>query len=380
MNAKYFSPDVTPGTGDTVLHYFSVNNASDYNLNVTAYYRAINRQTSFGGSSHYLGAFRMDNGTWFVVMNELDITTGARSLVFGIGPNASTLEWHDIGPVNYTVLFRVAAVDEKLRVVYFEPDAAETHVEYVRCYTSNDYGQTWFNETLWNCSAWGDVWLPSMSLGIHGGTFECLWSFSNISISSQDAKNLTTIWECRDAGAGWSTPGNLTALEGENGYAPQVFSNGTLYVAYTDVNVTTGIKGPYSQEKTVLMELGNGVDAAATATWDVTDIENCSLLVGSAYGVQDPSVYCAKDLTQSEFYFVKEGEDGIKSTSTWGANLSAVPLDFFVSESGDSYFALFGDGGAKCFTSEAISEGGFRRPGILECLPSRVLPSRVLRL
>ncbi len=359
VTAKYIMPGDNSGATNFTIYSFSTNYEVNYTLDIYAYYEPITYQGIFDPISAYL----LPNGTWIIVAEQGNPTMYApATILVGVGSNASNLVWHSVGKMNASQAreeIAVAGNGTAIRVAYLERNAtgyvSSSPIKWVNYFASDDYGATWTNGTLWDCSESEEDWCPGITLAAYGNTFECMWAFANCSTGFGDKYNLATVWESRDQGTGWSQAKNLTALEGNHTYRPQAFynqNNGLLYVAVN--NFTEGIG---SEE--VILELGAGPDSVATDTWSV---------VPTGSWTDEILAYCALDYEDQKFYFVNitalSGE-GIWNASTWKGTIGDP--EPFPTEYEQRHFNIFAKGGPKLFSADVTNVYGLARGGLMDC-------------
>ncbi|TFF97893.1 MAG: zinc ribbon domain-containing protein [Promethearchaeota archaeon] len=353
LSSKYFSPEpITPGNGDSVIFSFSINESKDFELDISSYYDTIENFPGnyFGGSSE-LCSYLMENGTWLVVGSTAEVNyttmTFYTKLILGIGSNASNFVWKDVGYINTTEHIAVAGNESgHIRIVYAETQGFNEEFSGIKYFSSDDWGNNWINGTIANYTDDFTGDFPNycgISISEFNGNFTSTWSLGdNMMCYLQESQETYS--------QGWSDAENLTATEGFDARFPQVFynrtnDNGTLYI---------GCKvGGYSGTL-VVFQLKNGINNNYTSYWFTS--------LGDAY--------CTKDYNTDMFYFLDYDEtdksnQGIRNAS-WGS-MTFSDLDFFLSER-DYGFDLFANNGPKCFSGGAISETGYYKPGLLDCI------------
>ncbi len=238
VSNKYISPDTSPGEGDYTLLTFSAKQAVNYSVNISAAYDLFPEDEIFIGAVY--GAYLMANGTWLIAAQPGSLVTGERTNIFlGCGQNTSTFSWKPLGLANSTGGIAVAGNGSHICVVYLEKfltdegDEKDWPIRWVKYFSSTNYGETWENGTIWDCSAWDTTKFSGISMDVtSGGYFECMWGFAN---SSSQPFKCGTIWETRKYGSGaWSNAQNLTAFANTGVWAtaPQVMFNHITNVLY----------------------------------------------------------------------------------------------------------------------------------------------------
>ncbi|HMF32970.1 MAG TPA: hypothetical protein VKK79_16220, partial [Candidatus Lokiarchaeia archaeon] len=216
LSAIYFNP----AKNESTVYSFSLDHDANFSLNISAYYEPINLNKTFTLTYGDIGWYYNSSGTYFVVVNPGSVDpTVPQDLFLGIGKNASSLIWQDLGGVNATAGIAVCSRGPQIRIVYLEKNSTGVGssptwpVMWVKTLSSNDCGASWVQSTLWNCVSWGNHWFPGISIAANSTQFECAWGFSNISSSSSIGLNMSTIWETHNlvSGGDWSTPANLTS-------------------------------------------------------------------------------------------------------------------------------------------------------------------------
>ncbi len=357
VTKKFIVPDDPNGINNFTIYSFSANYEVNYTLDIYAYYEPITHEGIFNPCSAYL----LPNGTWIVAaLVASPVPFAPATVLVGIGNNASSLIWHTLGQFNITSGVKEIAVagnGTAIRVACLErmeyPGSAP--IRCVNYFASDDYGETWTNGTIWDCSSSEKNWCPGITLAAYGNTFECIWAFANCSSEYSERYNYPTIWESRDQGTGWTQAKNLTALEGKLAFWPQAFfnqSNGCLYVAVNNHTVDVG-------SEAVIFEFGDGPTNPVTGNWSLTP--------GGSFSY-DPLVYCALDYENQHFYFVNASvgiEEGIRNASAWQdlvGDLEPFPMD-----EDQVYFQIFAKGGPKLFAGSVTNVYGLERGGILDC-------------
>ncbi len=369
VSNKFFSPEKTPDFSDTTLYSFAIDEAKNFTLKVSCYYDPINNYPgvlSIGEALHS-NSYLMKNGTWIIVVKDNVLGAIKKDLWLGIGTNATNFQWQKIGVVNSTDDEEIAvAADEsgEIKVVYREASGVYENFNGLKYFSSDDWGKTWTNGTLMNCTGWDTLEFYGLSMSAFDGNFTAAWSISNV---TGDAYNKATIWTCiYDPNGGWTTPNNFTALEGEACVAPQVFynrtnGNGSFYMAY---NYYPDILDNDMQFN--ISQFENGLNGTRLRSWNIT----FSSLGKTKKTISTPLVKCTMDYSTELFYFVDQTEDereqGIRN-ATWGdPNVYEKQIDYFQSHSGSGAFNLYADNGTKCFSGKTQFENGLVGPGILD--------------
>jgi len=359
FNLQYFSPDSSPGIGDTVTYSFAVDIDDVYTLKISAYYDAIDNYTG-PISTDPIGvcsaAYLMPNKTWLIAAIDTVPPGSTTNLRLGIGLNASNIVWRTIGQINTTDYLAIAGDDSnKIRIVYFENS---THFSGIKCLSSNDWGKNWNSEILHNYSPFKlDIRYYGISIAAFKGNFTCVWGASLRNFDQE-----STIIKVEELDGAWMGAENLTAFEGEYAVYPQVFFNqtnndGTLFVA-------CDIRSSFiaTQYNSTLRRLSNGINARATHNWTYDPYTNgCNLR---------PLTYWAKDYQKNIFYVIDVSDPSITAgiiNATWNQDISNFAKDKFHSEAERS-FNLYGYNGPKCFTGQAKSVSAYYTLGILDCL------------
>ncbi len=357
VSSKYISPETTPGEGDYTLLTFSPDQAVNYTVNISAWYDPFPSNSVFFLAKY--GVYRMSNGTWLVAAQPGNLSIGEkRNIYLGIGQTPSSIFWQPLGLANNTDGIAVAGNGSHISVVYLEKaieDAGPVNswpVRWVKYFASADYGATWENGVLWDCSLWNNTKFSQISMDVNStGFFECMWGFSN---SSADAFNCGTIWEARKSGSGsWSSAKNLTSFTGPTlwAVAPKVMYNHSSNVLYVCVNKV-------ATRQSVIYELGNGTEEPWTSAWYLQ-----SFIVESL----NPQIFCALDDVNGHYYFVNASTgsiDGIRNATNWKGTLR--DNDWIDTRQLKNTFFLFADNGPRMFTSGASTPMGEIRPGILD--------------
>ncbi len=360
FSSKYFSPDSSPGVGDTVTYSFAVDVPSDYTLNISAYYDTIdnyNGPLSFDTMGVYSAAYLMPNKTWLIAAIDTAPLGTTTNLRLGIGSNASNIVWQKLQlQINMTEYLAIAGDDSnKIRIVYSENS---THFSGIKSLWSDDWGKTWNREILHNYSPFKlDISYYGISIAAFKGNFTCVWG-----ASLRNFDNESTIIEVEELDGVWTGAENLTAFEGEYAIYPQVFfnhtnDNGTLFVAsdFRSSFIST-------QYNSTLRRLGDGINARATHNWTYDPYTNG--------GSSRPLTYWAKDYQKNIFYVIDVSDPLITAgiiNATWNQDISNLIRDKFHSETERS-FNIYGDNGPKCFTGQAKSDSDYYTLGILDSL------------
>ncbi|MHA1847660.1 MAG: hypothetical protein ACTSYS_07425 [Promethearchaeota archaeon] len=361
----FISPDASPGEGDSTIISFSVDHEANVSLNISAFYEPL----SYSSRTYEdAAAYYMSNGTWLVALvEERAVPSDRKDLVLGIGSDASSFEWMSIGQVNVTDGIAVAAEGDKIRVVYLEKgisgvgEVGAWPIERVGYFSSDDFGRTWVNGTLLDCSSWNDTRFSHVSMVSFNGTFTAAWGFSNTSDVNY-WRGESTIWESHHSGnvtESWSIPKNLTCFSnhGVHAYEPRLLVNKTSGVLYISVN-NVSASGNCSA---VLYELGNDVEALDWVDYWLLTITN--------YTSNEPFVYCALDDVTNKFYFINDTmvEQGIFSASSWKGSVG--DFDPLRVRSIGNGFGFFASNGPKLFSKEVPTVNGGFSAGILQCQP-----------
>ncbi|MBD3196760.1 MAG: hypothetical protein GF317_17010, partial [Candidatus Lokiarchaeota archaeon] len=366
LSSKYFSPDSTPGSGDTTLYSFTINNSQSFNLLISAYYDIIDvdlgeasLEDFAGGStkagSHFFSSYMMENGTWIIAGMEYvnNGSSNEKYIVCGIGTNVTNFKWTRVGQINFTTDITIAA-DEfgGIRIAYIELYGLNTPFTGIKYFKSEDWGKNWTNGTIVDTTIHPYGEFRDLSMDSFNGNYTCMWSFTSNGLAQN-----CTIWETEEISGIWESPEELYALSGVAAFAPQVFynhtnDNGTIFVAFTN----------FTDSNTYLINLQNGTNDNYKDSWSIPSYNNVPDAI--------PLVYCRKDYITNNFYFhdrtAEDGELGI-FTGTWLENLNNKPIDVFSAES-DSLFNLYSiNDSYKCFTGFALSDTGSLLPGILDC-------------
>ena len=360
FSSEFFSPDKSPGTGDSVTYSFSANMDENYSLNISAYYDTIDNYEGPEGFWINSASYLMPNGTWLIAAIDFNMASQVSNLRIGIGTNASNMKWRLLPfQINDTQQIAIAGDESnKIRIVYFEYSMNFTGI---KCIYSDDWGNTWDRATLHNYTPWTQqTGIPigpwGISIGAYKGNFTVVWSVSTD--FSMDKRRLIEVEEINGV---WTTAENLTAFSGENALSPQVIiddDNGTLYVAcdYRENMLATGYNS-------TIRRLGNGIDAKSTYNWTYETF--------SHGGYFRPLAYWAKDYQTNSYYLVDASNPlepvGIVKLY-WGQPINnTLYRDLFHSETMDA-FNIYANNGPKCFSSQAESEKGYETLGILDCL------------
>lgn len=367
LDRKYFSPDTSPGVGDSVLYSFSIDSDSTYYLNVSAYYETIENYPGSGAGDFGSAAYLDEKGTWYVVLSDMKISGSSYKnyLMIGMGKNASDLEWKEVGEFNETEHVVVAANHTgSIRILSAETGGIDGEFNGILCYSSNDNGENWDTEEIADFSSFqNECFVNGMSLANFKENFTCI-----LSVDNTGGMDGSTLWATHeDPINGWSTANNLTGLLGRNAAAPQAFynqtnNNGTLFLAYNYFKGSNTIQN--------ITVLPNGIDGKCGKNW--------TLFTRAFPGSYDstPLAYCTKDNNSNTFYFLDQSvysdtgdEDlcvGLQDVNSWGDNIATRPYDYFQPEI-DNSFALFAINGPKCYSGNAENHEGYTKPGILDC-------------
>ncbi|MHA1756478.1 MAG: sialidase family protein, partial [Promethearchaeota archaeon] len=362
LSRKYFSPDASPGQGDTVLYYFAVDTTEDYILNISAYYDPID---NFPGLliDDYVksAAYLMSNGTWLIAAIIYNLTIQENQLLFGYGVNATDIKWKSISIINETQHLAIAGDESgKIRIVYYEQSGVYRLFKGVICFSSNDWGKTWSNITFIDYTNNSLLKFYGLSIAAFKGNFTCVWS-ATLDNFEENASIIIT----QEINNSWSTPENLTIITDIGPLYPQVFynhtkDNGTLFLTYEPFFNWT--KGMFERNSTIV-ELKNGIHAAPTGKWGfIPKLAKTSTSFKYAYW--------ALDYNTSKFYILDytaaENNLGIK-TATWGQNIADLPVDTFKPEIVYRFFNIYGINGPKCFSGSVLNPDKKRTLGILDC-------------
>ncbi|MBD3188037.1 hypothetical protein GF325_14465, partial [Candidatus Bathyarchaeota archaeon] len=365
VSQKYISPDTTPGQGDSTIFSFSVDQAVNFTLNVSAYYEPMNLPFLFPIQDS--SAWFLDNGTWLVACIEDRLNpTDERDIILGIGENAKDLKWKTVGAANITNGMSIAVHGDTITIVYLEKgstgmgDPDDWPVERVRYFISEDFGNSWVNGTLWDASGWTQAWFSGITLEVYQGNFSCAWGFANASESMK--REQSTIWESRHSGSAgepWTTPTNLTCLgyQSVHAYRPKFLQDHVSGMLYLQVNNVSSPNNYYG----ILYELGNGINGTTwTDAWELTlEAEN----------MEEPIVDCALDDATGIFYFVNNTtwEDGIRNASGWKAPVGDIdPCELHAL---NDRFTLLAHQGPKMHCSSILTVSGAISGGLLDCEP-----------
>ena len=372
VSSQYISPESSTGGANFTIYSFSTNMDANYSLDVFAYYEPIRCDDLI----EVLTAYYRSDGTWFVAGRILNFEANTpRQLVLGIGNHANNLTWQTIGLVNETAGMVIAANDTAIRIVYLERNVDESEsdpVRWVKYYASNDGGKNWTNGTLWDVSSLPGNWFGGISMAANSSTFECVWSFANVSSWNDTQRyNLSTTWETRDAGAGWQASTNLTSLIGKATFYPQVIFNqtdGSLYLCVANYSSYYDEKPSLIQKvHEILLKLGNGPDAIATGQREIFPL-------GDLWGWEGPVVYCALDSDKNCFYFLNattqnyDIKKGIKYDVFWNASAWDAPFgdtELFL-KSSFIRFNFWAQNGPKFFSGQVSTIGAFEKPGLMD--------------
>ncbi|MGQ4874123.1 MAG: double zinc ribbon domain-containing protein [Promethearchaeia archaeon] len=363
LSSKYFSPDTSPGEGDTVLYYFATEIDEKYSLNISAYYDPIdNFPYTYLGPSIISGAYLMPNGTWLIAAIQYNFTTLEKLIIFGKGTNTTNFKWKTIGNFNNTQYIAIAGdYSGKIRIVYPEEYGLNRKFKGIICYYSDDWGKTWNHKEIFNyTSLYNSTTFYGISIAAFSGTFTCAWSASVLDVGNK--VDNATIVATQEIGGIWSAPKNVTAITEPASRFPQVIYNqtlldGTLFLAYECyADYFSG------KQKSRIIELGNGLFNFPTREWDYNVSRDDPY---NSY----PLVYWAKDYITNTFYVLDntlpENSRGIKN-ATWGQDLTGRTVDVFQTESSE-YFNLYAKLGPKCFSGSVLNPNKDRVLGILDC-------------
>ncbi|MBD3254479.1 MAG: hypothetical protein GF383_05270, partial [Candidatus Lokiarchaeota archaeon] len=357
LEPKYFSPDTTPGNGDTVLYSFAINETKDFWLNISAYYDTIDNYPGFGFSDDPMAAYLMPNGTWLVVGIEYEINYPIfnKHLVLGIGSNTSNFNWRRIGQLNETKYISVAGSESgEIQVAYVEKVGVNNPFKGIKFCKSENWGNSWENGTIANFTHCNDLKFSGLSVAEFNNNFTCVFSVTNTS----DWTDSIVLESSLNALGEWYDPQNLTALEGNNAAAPQLVFNQTNHDGTPLLAVNNYTSGGTSQDL-VILQLESISEKTKLDSWIVPAYDNIK--------DDEPLIYFTKDYETEDFYFLDplgmSDPVGIQN-ATWKGSLSET--DIFQAEQ-DGSFRIFGLDGSKCFTSYALSDSGYYKPGILDC-------------
>ncbi|MFX1499550.1 MAG: hypothetical protein ACFFDH_01145 [Promethearchaeota archaeon] len=371
VSNKFISPEKSPGFSDTTLYSFAITESKNFTLKISCYYDPIENYPGIflAGENIPSNAYLMQNGTWLIVIQDIDYTATKQDLWLGIGTNKTNFQWQKIGIVNFTTSDSIAvAADEsgEIIVVYREEYGVYESFDGLKYFSSDDWGTTWNNGTLMNFTEWDkEGWgFHGLSMSAFDGNFTAAWSISNVTGGSY--KNATIWTSVHDPIHKWSPPRNLNALKDMACLAPQVFynrtnGNGSLYIAYNyypNISVNT--------MEFNISQFDNGFDGNHIRSWNIT----FSKSEMGGYCIGTPLVRCTMDYSMELFYFIdqteSEGEQGIRN-ATWGdPDVYENQVDYFQTQAGYGAFNLYANNGAKCFSGEVQFENGLLGPGILD--------------
>jgi len=377
LNKKTFTPDTTPGTGDSAIYSFSVSSEANYTLNITAYYDIIKEFTftSDYENIYPCGAYLLPNGTWYIVDSE------GSNYYLGIGTNSENIIWKKI--MNKALFNTDLAIagDNKgeIRIIYTNKiESAPKIYDYlIECLSSDDGGESWTRSIIKNYSfVPEDFAIRGLSVAEFNGNFTYMWGLYNmfnyeIWVAQENSTNVISEW---------SQAGKLTSLENKNCTYPQVFYNytdddGTLLVGYNYEN--------NSRAEFNITMLGNGIGSPGTDNWNI-DTESSPLWSNFTHNFNlidsnvKPTVYCTKDYESNNFFFIDRSQriiDGSSFDSTinvgiktaeWGENLLTKSVDYFHPEV-EGTFNLYAMNDPKCFSDTVRDRYGRFYRGILDC-------------
>ncbi|MFW9989701.1 MAG: hypothetical protein ACFFC3_13680, partial [Candidatus Odinarchaeota archaeon] len=209
VSNNFFSPENTPGFSDTTLYSFAIDENKNFTLRVSCYYDPLENYpgTLLQNFPVISNSYLMENGTWIVVGQDIDYAAPNQDLWLGIGTNATNFQWQKIGMVNDTSAEELAvAADEsgEIKVVYREASGVFENFNGLKYFSSNDWGNTWTNGTLWNCTGWDNIDFYGLSMSAFDGNFTVAWSWSNV---TGDSYKNATIWtSVHNPIDGWSSP------------------------------------------------------------------------------------------------------------------------------------------------------------------------------
>jgi len=387
LNRRVFTPDTTPGVGDSVIYSFSVDSEADYSLNITAYYDLIdqfNPSYTFDGIYPSAG-YLLSNGTWLVV----DKSSSESMYYLGIGNDSEDFVWNRIFeiPKEYSVHVNDLDIDVagnaetgEIRVV-FDLAQGEGSPGHVQCYSSDDWGKSWNSDTLANyTSVTQSFTIRGISVAEFNGNFTYMWGLYN----GSDYE----IWAAQENSTDtnpdtqWTEARRLTALENINSTHPQVFYNttnndGSLFVGYNFQNNSDILFN--------ITKLGSGIGGPSSGNWNIKtkqiplweDFIYNFTISGGSY-VEKPLVYCTKDYDSETFYFIDRTEHVVNGSvfddskiigyqeANWDQDLSKKSTVYFHPEVEGS-FDLFAKNGPKCFTNTAKDRYDRLYRGVLNC-------------
>src|SRR5271157_216093 len=120
LSAIYFNP----AKNESTVYSFSQDQDANFSLNISAYYEPINLNKTFTLTYGDIGWYYNSSGTYFVVVNPGSVDpTVPQDLFLGIGKNASSLIWQDLGGVNATAGIAVCSRGPQIRIVYLEKNS-----------------------------------------------------------------------------------------------------------------------------------------------------------------------------------------------------------------------------------------------------------------
>ncbi|MHA1734350.1 MAG: zinc ribbon domain-containing protein [Promethearchaeota archaeon] len=348
---RYFSPDTTPGQGDTTMYYFAIDDTQNYEVNLTSYFRTINFSGYLTG---YSAGYLMPNGTWLVLFSVSDTASGENQFWLGYGEKMSSMQYKKVGRYNSTKMVALAANGTTIQVAYVElAGLGAADFKGLKYYESADWGDTWSGGTIADFSDSPYLSFSGVDVEAFGDEFECAFSVCNVSGTTPNRYRFNTIWQANTTGNIWNPAGNLTTLVGTYASAPQVMvnrthDNGTYYLAFNQ----------YESDKVTsrVFELGDGVGAQETAYWNLTS--------PSTYSSGDAMVFVGKENGSDLFWFYNRLLGGFQN-ATWGTNLYSRPVDYF---SHNFYYNTFmyAQDGPKFFSGSAVDDKGRIRPGTIE--------------
>ncbi len=346
FSERIFNPNTFSNTTNNIIYSFSVNKDAIFQLDVFSYYEPIIRDGLFTPNAVYF----LNNGTWLVLGIEEPIGGGfPQRLWLGIGENAEVMKWSLVTTVNATSGFAIAANSESIRIIYAEKEINKTldsdPVLYVKSQISHDWGKTWIENTLLDCSIYPENSFFGFSMVANDTDFIGVWSFSDVSINEPELIkfNRTSLWVTYSNGNEWMVPNNYTLLPNIRVTAPKVFlnqSSGELFLSVNQFSEGNSQFQPY------LYRYGNGIHTSFSDFW----------ILGtwiSTYFIKTPVIYCDFDEIHNVFNMVNLtdfSEDGIFNASAWkGAFTSTIS---FPTSKSANYFNLFSNDGPKLFSSD----------------------------